>query len=265
MIFARWALALSALGVIGAFGATLLNFPANPRVMRVARYAAFGVILASWLMITAQLQLWFGTEGMTDPENVWTMLSITLWGLHWSWLSGVSIVVVLVLWIGTRRPALWIYASGAAAVGLTAVVPLVGHGGTHDAVVLFWHRAHLFGAGTWIGSLFVAVLASIGDTPALLASLRRFAPIAFVGAALVAVSGVALGLQHLSSISLLWTTTYGRVLLAKVATVLVVGALGFVNWRGPRFRVVLAEVLIAVLGVLALTAWLSELDMMAGH
>lgn len=262
---ARWALYLGALGVIGAFGATLLRFPANPRVMRTGRIASGILLLGCWLVITAQLYNWFGVEGLTKPENVWTMLSITLWGLHWTWLAGVTLGVVVVLWIGARRPPVWIVASGAAALGVTATVPLVGHGGTHDAVVLFWHRVHLFGAGAWIGSLSVAVVSGLNDREGLLVSLRRFAPIAFTGAALVGISGTALAWKHITTLSLLWTSDYGRVLLAKVITVLIVGALGFVNWRGPRMRVVLAEVTIAIVVVLTLTAWLSELEMPSGH
>ena len=48
-------------------------------------------------------------------------------------------------------------------------------------------------------------------------------------------------------LSTLWTSDYGRTLAGKVIAVLNVGGLGFVNWRGPRLRVVLAEITIATL------------------
>lgn len=264
MIFARWVLSASALGVIGAFGATLLTYPANARVMTVGRRASLLLVLASFLVITQQLYAWFGTEGLTDPANVWTMLSITLWGLHWAWMASVAVAVAIVLAIAASRPALWIYAIGASAFGVAATVPLIGHGGTHDALTTMLHRVHLFGAGLWIGSLGVAVLANIGDTPRLLSSLRRFAPIAMTGAAMAAASGIVLAWEHLRPLSTLWTSDYGRVLFGKVAGVLIVGGLGFVNWRGPRLRVVIAEITIAVVVVLSLTALLSETQM-PGH
>jgi putative copper export protein len=179
-------------------------------------------------------------------------------------MASVVAVVAILLAIAASRPALWIYAIGASALGVAATVPLVGHGGTHDSLTTMLHRVHLFGAGLWIGSLGVAVLANIGDTPRLLQSLRRFAPIALTGAAMVAASGLVLAWEHLRPLSALWTSAYGLVLLAKVITVIVVGSLGFVNWRRPRLRVVLAEATIAIVVVLSLTALLSETQM-PGH
>ncbi len=267
MLFARWALSASALGVIGAFGATLLTFPGDPqviRIRRIAQRAAVAMILSCFLIITAQLYDWFGIEGLTDPANVWTMLSITLWGLHWSWLAAVAVGTAIALTIAAKVPRSWIYTSGAAALAAAAYVPLIGHGGSHDALTTFLHRAHLFGAGLWIGSLGVTVLAGIGDPPALLTTLRRFAPIALTGAAIVAVTGLILAWEHLKPLSLLWTSDYGQTLMAKLAAVVIVGGLGFINWRGPRLRVVITEITIAVVVVLSLTALLSGLEPPSG-
>jgi len=268
MLFARWALSVSALGVIGAFGATLLNSSGDPaiaRVIRVARRASFGLILACVLTIAAQLNNWFGAAGFTDPANVWTMLSITLWGLHWTWLAGVAIATALLFIVAARRPGLWIYLSGVAAVAVALTAPLIGHGGTHDAWVAILHRAHLLGAGLWMGTLMVALASGFSDPPRLLLSLRRFAPIALTGALLIAASGLTLAWLHLQPLSTLWTSEYGQVLLAKLAAVLIVASLGFVNWRGPRLKIVVAEVTIAILVVLSLTALLSEGQMPGGH
>ncbi len=266
MIYARWALFAGALGVIGAFGATLLNYPADPRVISVARRSSIALGAGALLTIGAQLYAWFGIEGFTDPANVGTMLSITLWGLHWTWLALTTIGVIVVLSFAARRPAAWIYVNGAAALAVAAVVPLIGHGGTHDALTTFLHRAHILGAGVWVGSLAVTLLAGIADRPRLLLSLRRFAPIAFTGAGVVAASGFVLAWEHLRPFSVLWTTDYGLVLIAKVVSALIVGALGFVNWRQPRLRVVIAEVAIAFVVVLTVTAVLSGLEPpSAGH
>ena len=244
---------------------SLVSHPANPRVIAVGRRASLGLILASLLIVGFQLYAWFGIDGLTVPENVSMMLSSTVWGWHWAWMAGVAVVVAMLLAVAASRPHLWIYASGASAFGVAVTVPLVGHGGTHDALTTLLHRVHLFGAGLWIGSLSVAILAGTGEAPRLLSSLLRFAPIALTGAAMVAASGLTLAWEHLRPWSTLWTTDYGRVLAAKVVAVAVVGSLGYVNWRGPRLRVVLAEIAIAVVGVLSLTALLSELPMPGGH
>lgn len=263
MAFARWVLLAGALCAIGTFGATLLSFPADARVMRAARRLSWSLPLGAFLMFAAQLQNWFGTEGMTDPHNMWTMLSITLWGLHWTWLAATAVGVVALLHIGAWQPRVWIFAAAITAVCLTAFVPLVGHGGIHDATTLLWHRAHILGAGTWIGSLALTLAAGLADQEAMLTRLRRFAPVAFTGATLVAISGVAIAWKHMRPVSMLWTSEYGQVLLAKVAAVLVVASLGFINWRSPRTRVVVAEVLTAFLVVLVLTALLSETELPA--
>lgn len=264
MMFARWALSVSALGVIGAFGATLLNYPADRRVIRAGHWSAFGAIISTLLIIVIQLYNWFGFEGMTDPANAWTMLSITLWGLHWTWLAGTTLGIAVAMAIAARRPSLWIYVSGMAAIGIALTAPLIGHGGMHDALIETLHRAHLLGAGLWMGSLMIALIAGRRDIPALLASLRRFSRIAMTGALLVTSSGLTLAWLHLRPYSSLWTTDYGRALLAKVIGVAVVGILGMTNWQRPRLRVVIAEVLTGVFVVLTLTALLSGLEM-PGH
>lgn len=265
MIFARWVLYTSALGVIGAFGATLLSFPAHPRVVAVGKRLPLGLLLGGFLLISSQLYAWFGIDGFTEIENVKTMLSITQWGLHWLWLAGVAVTVTLALPLSARWPSSWIFVSGFSALGIVAVAPLVGHGGTHDQWLLLAHEIHLFGAGLWIGSLGVALLSGMGHTDELLTRLRRFAPYALTGAGLIAVSGGVLAWKHVQPFSVIWTTTYGRILIAKVVGALIVASLGFVNWRGPRVRIVIAEVLVAVLVVLSLTAWLSEVEMPMKH
>ena len=264
MIFARWALTLSALGIIGGFGATLLNHPDQSGVVRTARRASLALIVSCLLVVACQLYVWFGIDGLTKPENAWTMLSITLWGLHWAWLAGVAMGTAVAVAIAGSRPTIWIYVIGACALAVAAAVPLIGHGGSRDSVAWTLHTVHLFGAGLWIGSLMVATLAGIGDADRLLTALRRFAPIAMTGAVMVAGSGLVLAWQHLRPLSTLWTSEFGRVLFAKVIAVLAVGGLGFMNWKQPRLRVVIVEISVALVIVLGLTALLSELPM-PGH
>ena len=261
MIFARWVLLIGAITAIGAFGATLLSYPADARVMRASRRLSWILPLGAFLIITAQLFAWFGIDGLTNPENAQAMITITLWGLHWSWLAAASVIVVTLFHLAAWRPRIWIVASAIAAVAVTAFVPLVGHGGTHDAATLIWHRMHLLGAGLWIGSLTITLVAGLSDPLAMLTKLRRFAPLALTGASLIAISGTALAWRHMRPLSTLWTTDYGLVLLTKAAAAIGVGSLGFLNWRAPRTRLVVAEVLTALLVVLALTAWLSELEL----
>lgn len=260
MIFARWLLFVGAVGVIGGLGAAVLARSAGARTRRPVRAAAVIGLLGTGLLIGAQLYLWFGVYGFTTLNNVRTMLFVTLWGQHWTWLAATSAAAIVLLWVGRRWPATWRAANGAAAAGAVAVLPLIGHGGTHDAWTLLWHRLHLLGAGTWVGTLGVLTVSCITDPKGLVERLRHLAPLAFVGALLLMASGLALTWRHMLPLSTFWTTEYGRVLLAKFAGVIAVAALGFINWRGPRLKLVVTELLIAFLVVLVLTAWLSELE-----
>lgn len=90
---------------------------------------------------------------------------------------------------------------------------------------------HLVSAGVWAGG--IVVLASVaarsgGEWRKL---LDRFTPIA-IPAFLVTVStGVLRGTQELSQLSDLWTSGYGRVLLAKSSGVLLMIPLSVLAWR----------------------------------
>jgi putative copper export protein len=100
---------------------------------------------------------------------------------------------------------------------------------------------HVLGAGSWLGTLFVLVVAAfpaIGRGERTTAILERFSPLALGSAALVAATGAFASWLHLERLSALWTTPYGRTLLLKLAILGGVAALGAYNWRvvTPRIR-----------------------------
>jgi putative copper export protein len=105
---------------------------------------------------------------------------------------------------------------------------------------------HVLGASLWIGTLFVLVVAGVGQLSrpavppgereagvALL--VRRFSTLALGSAALLGTTGLFTAWKHLNPFAALWSTPYGYVLLAKLAVVGVVFGLGAWNWRrvGP--------------------------------
>ena len=61
--------------------------------------------------------------------------------------------------------------------------------------------------------------------------VRRFSPLALVAGSTLVVMGVFLSWTHLTSVSDLWATEYGRVLALKVGVAGAVFGLGFLNWR----------------------------------
>jgi putative copper export protein len=104
---------------------------------------------------------------------------------------------------------------------------------------------HRLVGGLWIGTLFVLVVAGLGtllrDRVAaaqrgeIAANLvNGFSPLALAGGGILVLSGLTTGWQHLNPLSSLWSTPYGYALLAKLAVVAVVFALGAWNWRRQR-------------------------------
>ena len=104
---------------------------------------------------------------------------------------------------------------------------------------------HKLAAGLWIGTLLVIIVVGLslalrGDTPAerrgpiAAALINSFSPMALACGGLVVVFGVITAWTHLNPLSSLWTTAYGWALIAKLAVVAVVFALGGWNWRRVR-------------------------------
>ena len=99
----------------------------------------------------------------------------------------------------------------------------------------------------------------------------RFSPVAAVTLAAVALAGVTMAVIVLDTPSELWTTEWGRVLLAKTAVVGAAAAMGAINHRqlkpalerepaspvlAQKVRRTLAIESGAFVAVIALTAWL---------
>jgi copper transport protein len=136
-----------------------------------------------------------------------------------------------------RRPG-WVLAALGAILGQV-------RGVLGGQLVRLVNPLHVLFASLWIGTLFVLVVAGLGslfrDEPtaegrgALAARMvNGFSPLALVSAACVAIFGVITAWRHLHRLDALWTTPYGLALIAKLAAVAVVVALGAWNWRRQR-------------------------------
>ena len=143
----------------------------------------------------------------------------------------------------------FLLASGRLSVGwpLAAIGVIVGTlrgllGGRWAQLV---NPMHELSAGLWIGTLFVMVVVGLAlvlrnETPAdrrgpiAAAMVNDFSPLALVCGGLVVIFGVITAWRHLDPLSSLWTTPYGWALIAKLAVVAVVFALGAWNWRRGR-------------------------------
>ena len=116
-------------------------------------------------------------------------------------------------------------------IALVAVsLPVLGgHGaglGDH-ALAITAGVAHVLAAVIWIGGLMALALHAIRRDGSVRRSLQRFSTIALVAIVLLAVSGITNAYTRLDSISQLFSTGYGQVILAKALIILGLGVIGY--------------------------------------
>jgi copper transport protein len=141
-------------------------------------------------------------------------------------LAAAAAAAVVPLWRRSPLPAL------ALAAGSLVATSLAGHAWTAPdrAIAVTADLAHLAAVAVWVGGV-VALLAVLPletrDGRVRLAT--RFSAMALGAVVVVAISGTVSGWQQVRTLDGLTSTTYGRLLLAKVAGVAVLVVLGWVN------------------------------------
>ena len=234
--------------------------PASRSLARFALAAAISLTAAVIFRALAHTYAAFG-EDAYSWESIRLVAVESRWGSRWRWQLIAAIAATISLSLALARVKLgWMLAT-LAAVGLCASLPLTGHAMVLGTTALGVQAGHVAGAGVWIGTLFVLWL--YGDAES---SYRRFAAVASTGATLVVVSGAYTAWHALPSVSSIWQTDYGRILLLKLLLVGFVMGCGFYNWRHFRLARGLGqawirrELAFAFL-VLAVTGWLGETGM----
>jgi putative copper export protein len=219
------------------------------------------------------LRLWAQTAAAFGPSDAWSVENLGVIGIESRWgggwqrqmIAAVALLLTALLLRARRSP--WILFE-AAAVAMAVTMPLLGHaGGSVGRHAI--HAAHHLGAAAWLGTLGVVVLTAwrsrVGTGFDLVRLTSRFSPIALGASAIVAASGAFAAWLYLGSWAELWTTPYGRLLLAKLAVVAIVVWCGWTNWRAvkggrpPRREVMTVEWAAALL-VLGLTGALTETE-----
>lgn len=145
--------------------------------------------------------------------------------------AALTVVVGLLPWPRSRRASI-----GAAAVAAVMVVlPAIGgHAWTARPrwLAVAVDQVHLLAGAVWIGGLAALVVAWLAAASSEATTMgRRFSRVALVAAAVVVASGVASSVIEVRSLSGLTDTTYGRILLLKIAAVAVLVA---VAWQSRR-------------------------------
>jgi copper transport protein len=116
-------------------------------------------------------------------------------------------------------------------------------GGAAPGIAIDW--LHIVGATAWVGGLmalaaFLPVLRTDSTSPPLRPRiLARFARLALAASMVVLLSGVLQSALEVGSWAALVSTTYGQLVLVKVAFLLaMLGVAAFNEWRARRARIV---------------------------
>jgi len=290
----RWLSFLGMLSLIGAlfFGAGVLRSVASrdsvadtdqsvvvSRAVGLARTGAIAgatiLLVATALRLAAQVRTITG-EASFDPAVMSALLSGTAWG--WAWLAQATAAIMAlgVAVLGSQRVTSggrWSAAevlAGPIVVTLGVSAAVSGHpiAATPAGIAIAMDAAHLIAAGGWIGTLGYVAFAAVPATAALGPDTRprlvrdivnAFSRFALIFAGVVVLTGLVSSWLQLRGFEPLWTTTYGRILLLKLALVAAVAVAGAYNWRvaTPRLLaaggvarirlVILAELLFAIL------------------
>lgn len=285
---------VAVVGLIGLLALQLLLLPRVARqeaagpgmaaaiaatVHRAAPWAAgaiwaVGAVTAARLV--AQYIAIFGAQTAWSRDAMGALLLHSTWGRGW-WLAFLGFVIGLWAVRRIRRePASGWWMLAGAALLLTLSLAMSGHAAAASApwLAMAVHALHVIGAGGWVGSLAALMIVAVpvalrhggDDRHAVVAGwVRAFSPTALGFAALLTVTGAIAGWRNVGSLDALRHSTYGKVLLTKLAVLSVAAGTGAYNWKRVlprlghetatgRLRASAALELAAALVVLIITA-----------
>lgn len=258
-VLVRW-LALGALaGLIGGLALEILVLPADTADLAPARrrLRAWNLVCLSVLTLTSVAELLIrartlGGGGLAQSVRVVPLvLSRTHFGMIWSARVVALVASLAVAAVGIRRARIVALAL-AGAVALTTA--LSGHaadwGDVAPSVLFDW--LHVLAASLWIGGVVALALVVFGRGSALAPAsvtrvCARFSRLAGWSLAAVVLTGVYNAWVQLPDVAALRDTPYGRVLLAKLALVVLLVVLGGTNRYAllPRLTGIPARGLVA--------------------
>lgn len=220
--------ALLLLGVLGAAGAAFFSAAvlggALPRRQAHLVFAFFLIAFAG-----ADALIHATSAGGTRFERFMIVAAVA---------AGIGAAAAALAPLEARlRFVVWV-----AAAALFVCPTLAGHAFDADQPAVIAPVAdllHLGGAAVWLGGVASLALARTG-------TVQRFAQFALPAVAVVALGGAARALTELSSISQIWTTSYGRTLVVKTAIFVALLAL---VWLARRRLLVAQVALLAAVAV----------------
>jgi putative copper export protein/methionine-rich copper-binding protein CopC len=246
----RWLGYAALVALIGAVVFALVVAPRVPSIIHdVVRVAARVAAVASVILIGAWIARLVAQSYALGGVGIGAILGGTSWGGAWIIGAAAALVALGAAVLAGRGEsrAAWLVAAPAA-LAATVALPLSGHALATprlSALAVVADTLHVIGAGGWLGTLLVTVVAGIPVTlrgapgsrgREASALISAFSPVALFCAGLLVVTGVVAAVLHLGSVGALWESRYGLVLLTKLAVIAVLLVVAFINWRVLRPR-----------------------------
>lgn len=234
-LLGRWAFALGVIAVVGATSARLVGFEAPDRGRRrgtVGLVPAGLAAAAMGLVVLGMAQR--SAAGVSWPELLDTSVGRAL-----GWRAAGLAVAAAAVGVGlSRRPALERVAAWVAVLAASAAIAAhvtAGHAGAPGPLRLPTVAAqwgHVIAVAVWAGGL-AALLLSLRGAPSddKAASVRRFSTVAGPTLAVIVVTGALRAFGEVGAWSELASTSYGRVLVVKLAAVAAIVGLAAANRR----------------------------------
>jgi copper transport protein len=219
-------------GLLAVCAAALVVFALLALPFQGAAAGGIGLLDAfRWDVVSAVVDTRYGTVSLIQAVLGLALLAVAL---------------ALRRTSGRARDATYAVAAVLAA-GLVATPPFAGHASVEGPVAIAADVAHVFAASVWVGGLAFVVMALVlaleERWPLATRSVPRFSTMAVVAVAVLLVAGTINGYLQIRAWRGLWETQYGLLLLAKIALVIPLLAMGAFNNRYavPRLRAGVAQ------------------------
>ena len=232
--------------LIGAIAVNLAIFSGRDaevarRMWYVVAGLGFGlsIVAAATVVLHAAAIAGAGLGEATSGTTLSAVLGTRFGQVRLAQLVLAEVIAIAAVWAPSPAGGAWFTRGiGVLAVGLAVTPGLSGHAGAQGAPAVVADTGHVIAASVWVGGLAAVMLglALAGDRRRALARtvFPRFSLLALWSVALLLVAGTIGGLIHVGQVSDLWSTTYGKLLLAKVAIAVVLIGIGILNRRVVR-------------------------------
>jgi copper resistance protein D len=241
LIFGETFFALAIAAPLRSLGAAK-GWDISPRALRILAWSLAGSVAAAlvWLAAEAIAMSGLPIEQALGRDTMTLVLGQTTFGRVWLLRLALAIAFAIVLFalrgssLGTRA-RLVSMAAVVIAAGYLCTLAWSGHAGagagSQRAIQLPSDMLHLLAAGAWLGAL-PALVRLLGSAPRLddaTQAVRRFSTLGLAAVGVLVVSGVINAWFLVGDVDALIATTYGRLLLVKLAVFAEMIALAAVN------------------------------------